>query len=387
MRVLLISNIYPSASRPFGGTFVSRRIEALQLRGHEVWPVGVGTVSTGGAAVAGRLRGRPPRSSAPVPPYDDILLPVDLRGRVQRRLRTTHLPKTHELARLVEQNGIDLVHGHGMYLFPAGGIARDVAQLSGVPYVVTTHGQDLRTHLRGRRGFYREVLQGAGAVICVSTDLAATVRDLTGHGTPVHVVPNGYDPDIFFSGREEPTTRGSTVLFVGNLERVKGADRLPRLWRALRAARPDLALDVVGAGSLAPHLRKQLAGARWRGQVSPPQVAARMRAADVLVLPSRSEGWPTVITEAYACGLPVVGFDVGGVGEAIGLPGRVVPTRAGVPGLARSVLAVLDQPGVREGVPLLATGRTWADVARREERVYREVTGKQRTRPDDTAAS
>lgn len=75
------------------------------------------------------------------------------------------------------------------------------------------------------------------------------------------------------------------------------------------------------------------------------------------------------------------------MGEAIGLPGRVVPTRAGVPGLARSVLAVLDQPGVREGVPLLATGRTWADVARREERVYREVTGKQRTRPDDTAAS
>ncbi|MFK5647492.1 glycosyltransferase [Ornithinimicrobium sp. LYQ121] len=382
MRVLLLSNLYPTASSPYAGVFVTQRIRALEARGHEVWPVGVRTVSRGALATVARRRGRSPKTAAPASPYGDYLLPVDLRRRLRRRLDASRVPATRALVDLVVRERIDLVHGHGMYLFPAGSIARDVARASGVPYVVTVHGQDVNTFMRGRVAAYREVLDGAGAVLCVSEDLASRVRGVMTVGAHAHVVPNGYDPDTFFVGVEEPP-HGSNVLFVGNLEKVKGADRLPALLSRLRDLRPDVGLDVVGVGSLGPRLRTQLPDARFHGQVSPAEVASHMRRADVLVVPSRSEGWGTVITEAHACGLPAVGFDVGGVPEAIQLPQHVVPARAGVPGLARTVVRVLGEGGSRRELSLTARGRTWDDVAGEEERVYRAAVGVPATSTSD----
>src|SRR5690606_2292392 len=142
----------------FAGVFITKRIAALEARGHEVWAYGIRPVGVGLMAVSSRVRGRASGGAVPIAPFEEYLLPVNLPRRLQRRLDTTQVAATKALVALVEQEGIDLVHGHGMYLFPAGSVARDVARAVGVPYVVTVHGSDVNVIMPRRRAAFADVL-------------------------------------------------------------------------------------------------------------------------------------------------------------------------------------------------------------------------------------
>jgi glycosyltransferase involved in cell wall biosynthesis len=82
---------------------------------------------------------------------------------------------------------------------------------------------------------------------------------------------------------------------------------------------------------------------RLHGQVDSAVVLAHLQSADVLLHPSLSEGLPTVVLEAMACGLPVVVSECGGVREAVtdGVEGFVVPPRD--PGRMAAALAELSR--------------------------------------------
>lgn len=151
----------------------------------------------------------------------------------------------------------------------------------------------------------------------------------------VHVVPPGTDP-------AEPSPQsegGGNLLCVASLTPGKGHDvlldglaRLPDLaWTCTCVGSLDRAPDFaarLGGGVRAAGLssRMVLAGPR-----TGPALEASYRAADLLVLASRTESWGMVVTEALARGIPVLGTDVGGVPEALGTtadghrPGRLVP--------------------------------------------------------------
>lgn len=370
MRILLISNIYPSAARPFAGVFITKRIAALEACGHEVWAYGIRPVGVGLVAVESRVRGRATGEPVPIAPFEEYLLPVNLSRRLRRTLDTARVAATKALVALVEQEGIDLVHGHGMYLFPAGAVARDVAAAAGVPYVVTVHGSDVNVIMPRRKAAFADVLDRAAVVLADSHDLAASVRQVMTVPDKVQVIHNGYDPEVFTLD-PEVARPGARLLFVGNLEPIKGADRLPELMRHVRTERPDAQLDVVGGGPLSTQLRAELPDATFHGQVPPAEVAGHMRRSDVLVVPSRNEGWGCVITEALACGTPTVAFDVGGIHEGIGVQEHLVPPEAGVPALARKVVSTLAEGTEPQALAQLAAGRTWADVARAESAAYR----------------
>jgi glycosyltransferase involved in cell wall biosynthesis len=142
------------------------------------------------------------------------------------------------------------------------------------------------------------------------------------------------------------------VVYVGRLDdRIKRISALIRAFSA--AATPDLDVDLVivgdGLDKRALHAKAETAApgrVHFLGWISDPsRLAAIYNAAECLALPSWSEGFPTVVGEAMACGTPVLASRVGGVSEL------VVPDRTGwlvEPGdddaLARRLAFVLGHP-------------------------------------------
>jgi len=188
----------------------------------------------------------------------------------------------------------------------------------------------------GARERERAVLRAAAAVVTTSRWAAHVVSSL--YALPpdrVHVAEPGADVGELAPG----TATGGTLLSVAAVTPVKGHDvlvdalaLLPELpWSCLCVG--SLARDVRFAGSIRRRIRKR--GLDGRVRFSGPQTGTNLScsygSADVLVLPSRSETYGMVVTEALARGLPVIATAVGGVPEALGYgaggtrPGLLVP--------------------------------------------------------------
>ncbi len=164
----------------------------------------------------------------------------------------------------------------------------------------------------GLRGTWRSV----SAYICL-TEFQR--RKFIAAGWPAEklvVKPNFVHPD---PGPRPPGEKGGYFLFVGRLSPEKGVDVLLRAWE-----RPELAgvpLKVCGDGPLA----EPVAAATRQGLVEhlgalPRQKVHRlMCGARALVLPTLwYEGFPMVIAEAFAAGLPVIASDLGAAAELVG---------------------------------------------------------------------
>jgi glycosyltransferase involved in cell wall biosynthesis len=93
-------------------------------------------------------------------------------------------------------------------------------------------------------------------------------------------------------------------------------------------------IEMAGVGNLRSKLEDQFPWARWRGWVNARDWLAGI---DLLVTTSKTEGWPLAIGEALECGVPVIGIDVGGVGEILGAAPRKWLTRSRNPSVLVSM--------------------------------------------------
>jgi glycosyltransferase involved in cell wall biosynthesis len=129
----------------------------------------------------------------------------------------------------------------------------------------------------------------------------------------ISVKPNFVHPD---PGPGEG--RGGYALFVGRLSPEKGLGTLLMAWERLGGKVP---LKIVGDGPLAPEVQeaqKRIPGVEWLGRKAPEEVYALMSEASFLVFPSESyEGFPKVLAEAFAKGLPVLASALGSQGSIV----------------------------------------------------------------------
>jgi glycosyltransferase involved in cell wall biosynthesis len=273
-------------------------------------------------------------------------------------------------------NRSDILHAH--FGFPDAVIIASVARALRVPWVATLHGDDAffllhRSDALGR--VMRGALENAAAVICVSEEMARSVRDALPRHPRVVTIANGYDDRLFTLGT---APRHGGILFVGTLTRVKNLDVLLEAYGLLGEDAPHLV--IAGEG----HLRQDLERLSKRlglgervsfiGEQGRAEIAALMKDSLALVIPSSSEGFGLVAAEALACGTPVVASEVGG------LPGIVASADAGalVPAgspraLAAAMREVLDRPHDPTRVAAASGAQPWSVRAREIAEVYEQL--------------
>jgi glycosyltransferase involved in cell wall biosynthesis len=143
------------------------------------------------------------------------------------------------------------------------------------------------------------------------------------------VIPNFIENSAFRRIERTPARamRGFTesdivIAYAGRLVREKRVDLLIDAFAKLLAERPSAHLFIAGEGPDEARLRDQvtrqnLGHVHFLGLLPRHEVHQLLAGADSLVLPSRFEGFPMVVLEALACGVPVVAADVGGVREIL----------------------------------------------------------------------
>jgi glycosyltransferase involved in cell wall biosynthesis len=230
----------------------------------------------------------------------------------------------------------------GAWAFPDGVAAIDLARLLGVPAVVKAHGSDLNVEAekpRVRSQLQRALPRAAGFVAPSRALVARAVALGADPDRAVHV-PNGVDVARFHP-MDRAAARASLglpadaplVVYVGRIERAKGLFELVEAFAAVRRARPDARLVLVGEGGASEALReaaKPLGDALLAvGNRTHAEIPRFLAAADVFTLPSWFEGTPNVVLEALACGRRVVATRVGGIPDVVedDLLGELVPPK------------------------------------------------------------
>lgn len=197
---------------------------------------------------------------------------------------------------------------------------RLVATLRGKPLVSTWHEVWGRAYWRqylgpagGRIGALVEWLAARlpDRIICVSRTTADRVRTELGCRTPAFLLPNGVD--VRLAAAVPPAASTVDVIFAGRLIREKNVDLLLRAVHRLAADAMPVRCRIVGDGPERDRLRQLAGDLGLAGAVSftgplpdTRDVLAAIKAARVLVLPSRREGFGMVVLEANACGVPVI---------------------------------------------------------------------------------
>ncbi|MET9963205.1 glycosyltransferase [Streptomyces sp. NPDC006326] len=302
--------------------------------------------------------------------------------------------------RVIRRVGPDVLHCHSA----KAGLAGRLAARGRVPTVFQPHAWSFDAVGGGTAAlalrWERFGARWADRVLCVSE---AERRAGAGEGVAAHwsVIRNGVDLDHFRPGgpdgeADKARARaelpwpaavqgdGPLAVCVGRLCRQKGQDVLLQAWREVLGNLPTARLALVGDGPDTERLRRAAPpGVLFAGAA--PDIRPWLRAADLVVLPSRWEGMALAPLEAMACGRPVLVSDVSGARESLP-PGQgrlcLVPPEDPT-ALAKALGRLLAEPRLLAALGEQAGqhARTDFDVRRTTEAVtglYHELLGRPR---------
>lgn len=283
MQVLLISNMYPRKNSDFG-IFIKRQVEQLEKDGIKIIKV----VKT-------------------------------------RKTHFAYVPFVSKSIFYLLFRTYDLVHGHyGFHsaLFPA--------VIKRKPLVITFHGSDaLKEPLRHKvyRSLQKFIISRSDNIIAVSDEIKnVLMSNLNADPNRISIISCGVDTSVFVPLEKMDVRRklgiaenAKVVLFAGSLSYSKGVDVMFECAQRM----PDVLFILVGDGLL----KTDIKNCKFPGACPHEEMPKWMNAADIFVLPSRSEGTPVVILEALSCGIPVVASRIGGCPDVIrdGQTGYLIP--------------------------------------------------------------
>ncbi|MCC9658033.1 glycosyltransferase [Rhodopirellula halodulae] len=189
----------------------------------------------------------------------------------------------------------------------------------GLPVVVSERSDPRHQSLgRARESLRQRLYPRAASVVCLSQDVATTLRARMKCHT--RVIPSAVEapPNVATSGNQ-PSSSSQTcqrLVAVGRLETEKGFDRLLRALHQLPSDAPEWHLTIHGEGSQRSSLQTLSSELQLDERVVFPgwtrPIWHAYQQADWFVLPSRYEGFPSALLEAMACSTAVVAVDAAG---------------------------------------------------------------------------
>jgi glycosyltransferase involved in cell wall biosynthesis len=257
----------------------------------------------------------------------------------------------------------DLVHAH--WPFPAAALALIPATIRRKPLVTTSHGAYVDSY-QDRAGiikwWIRLALRKSRYVIAVGEEHRQTVMRIS--GVPyerTRVIDMGIWQEEPPPSQAEARQRldidpaQPIILYIGDLLHHKGPDIPVQAAARLRDKGRSFSLLVGGQGPEAENLRRQIDAlgladiCRLLGPIPADDVFTWFAAADICVVPSRSEAFGLVAVEAMYAGAPVIAADVGGLRQTVrhGENGFLFP-REDDAALANRLAELLDDPGLRQ---------------------------------------
>lgn len=365
LRILSIATLFPDVARPNFGLFVEKSLRALAAQpGVEltvVAPVGL-----------------PPFPLSLHPRYRALrsLPRAEIwHGLTVRRPRFTLIPRygarfnPAAIARAVlgatQDRTFDVVDAQ--FFYPDGPAAMRVADALGLPFSVKARGADI-SHFGHAPATRAQLLAAAAKAAGLLAVSEAMRRDMTAIGidpAKVAVHYTGIDTARFHPG-DRAAARAAlgfddapAILSVGALIERKGQ----ALVIAALPALPGVHYWLAGAGEAETRYRALARRhgveprVHFMGPVAHADLPQLYRAADVVVMPSASEGLANAWVEALACGTPIVISDAGGAAELVRLPaaGRIVPRTPGA--IAEAVQDILAAPPSPADVAASLDGR------------------------------
>ena len=275
-----------------------------------------------------------------------LIAPAEGEGWLQRELAGTGVElesfrlerpispaSARRLTTILQRHRVTLAHSHEFTMAVYGSWA---ARQAGVAHLFTMHGGRYYAERLRRRIALRVAASLSGAVVAVSESLAQHLsQDLWLRASRIITIPNGV--------REAPATPSSLhrelalpdeavlVVAVGNLYPVKGHRFLLEALGLLRSTLPHLHVAIAGRGELEGALR---AGAAELGVADRfhllglrADVGNVLAGANVVVLPSLSEGVPLALLEAMLAARPIIATAVGEVPTVLdqGRAGILIP--------------------------------------------------------------
>ena len=274
------------------------------------------------------------------------------------------LSLSSKLVEVCEEEDLDILHVH--YAIPhsiAGYLAKGIVKRKGLRLITTLHGTDIT--LVGQQASYKRLvefgIQESDGVSSVSEYLKAVTLKEFGVRREIEVISNFVDEKRFYpleEGKEEGKVREweeggeKLVIHVSNFRVVKNGEGVVRVFDRIRRELSGVKLLLVGDGPEMGRLRgliKELGlvgSINFLGQVH--EVERILPRVDLCLFPSYMESFGLVVLEAMSCGVPVIGSDVGGIGEVIeeGRTGYMFNPED-IEGMARKSIEILKDGGLK----------------------------------------
>lgn len=288
---------------------------------------------------------------------------------------------------IYENFKFDIVHAH--FLFPDGYTGMKIAQKYKKPLIVTIYGSDILIFpYRSKKSFNNtaEILKESSKIIAFGENIEnKCLEEFNISKEKIKVLYNGYDPGKFDfnKSKRKREKENIKILFVGNMLETKGIFDLLKAITIIREQNYKLFKKIlwtfIGDGDDIKKLKKQIQkyhlqnNVKIVGRIPHQETAQYMNNSDFIILPSWSEGVPTVLVEAMACGLPVIATTVGEIPKMVNQnTGILVQPKAPID-LANGIISATSKKWDNKLINDSVKDWTWDKNAQKNIEIYKEV--------------